>query len=115
MKQMRDKIIQLIKEIEPDFVVFEGVQYQNNQLTYSQLSQLQGIIMGYFFDINMGFTIVKPSEWKSYCGIKGRKREEQKKNTQEFVKKKYDIEVNEDTADAIGIGVWTVNKVKSKE
>jgi len=115
MKQMRDKIIQLIEETKPNFIVFEGVQYQSNQLTYSQLSQLQGVIMGYLFDINIGFEIVKPSEWRSICGIKGRKRIEQKKNTQIFIKEKYKIDVDEDTADAIGIGYFAINKIKVKK
>ena len=111
---MRDKIIQLIEETKPNFIIFEGVQYQSNQLTYSQLSQLQGVIMGYLFDINIGFEIVSPSTWRKYSNIKGRKRIEQKKNTQIFVKEKYKLNVDEDTADAIGIGYFAINKIKVK-
>jgi len=53
------------------------------------------------------FFTISPSQWKSTCGIKGRKREEQKKNAQLFVKKKFDIDVDEDIADAICQG-WHV-------
>jgi len=69
--------------------------------------------MQYFFKIDIGFTIVKPSEWKSKCGIKGRKREEQKLNTQIFVKDKYGFDCSEDEADAIGIGTWAISKIKT--
>ena len=113
IKQMNGKIIQLINDNNPDFVVFEDVQFQRSYQTYQQLSQLQGVIMANLFDQNLGFQIIEPSGWKSFCGIKGKKREEQKKNTQEFVKNKYGIDVSEDEADAIGIGVWASSKIRT--
>lgn len=112
IKQMNDKIIELIENNKPNFVVFEDVQFQRNYQTYQQLSQLQGVIMGYLFELDLGFQIIEPSGWKSLCGIKGRKREEQKKNTQIFVKDKYNVDASEDEADAIGIGTWACNKIK---
>ena len=113
IKQMNGKIIQLINNNNPGFVVFEDVQFQRNYQTYQQLSQLQGVIMANLFDLNLGFQIIEPSGWKSFCGIKGKKREEQKKSTQEFVKNKYGIDVSEDEADAIGIGIWAINKIRT--
>lgn len=114
MKQMYDEIILLIDNNKPNFIVFENVQFQRNYGTFQQLSQLQGVIMAYLFKLDVGFQIIEPSAWKSFCGIKGRKREDQKKNTQIFVKSKYNIDVSEDEADAIGIGVWAINKIKVK-
>lgn len=114
MKQMNDKIIELFDSLSPDFIVFEDVQFQQNYGTFQQLSQLQGVLMGYLFKTNIGFEIIQPSAWKSFCGIKGRKREEQKKNTQIFVKNKFGIDCTEDESDAIGIGVWTINHIKQK-
>lgn len=70
--------------------------------------------MAYLFKTDIGFKIIEPSAWKSFCKIKGRKREEQKKNTQVFVKGKYNIEVSEDEADAIGIGTWAISKIKKE-
>ena len=109
MKLMSDLVIDLIKSHSPSFIVIEDTQYQNNYKTYQQLSQLQGILMAYFFNMDIGFVIVKPSEWKGYCSIKGRKREEQKKNTQLFVKDKFGLDCSEDEADAIGIGFWAIS------
>jgi Holliday junction resolvasome RuvABC endonuclease subunit len=114
MKQMQEKIIQLIDEIKPNFIVFEDIQFQQNYGTFKQLSQLQGILMAELFKLDIGFHIIEPSAWKSFCGIKGRKREEQKKNTQAFVKMMYKVGVSEDEADAIGIGFWAINNIKVK-
>ncbi|HHY96858.1 MAG TPA: crossover junction endodeoxyribonuclease RuvC [Acholeplasma sp.] len=114
IKQMNDKIIELTESSNPNFVVFEQVQFQNNYGTFQQLSQLQGVIMAHLFKRDVGFIMVEPSAWRSICGIKGRKRAEQKRNTQIFVKKKYKIDVSEDEADAIGIGTWAINKIKYK-
>lgn len=112
MKQMYDKIVDLINEVSPSFIVFENVQFQNNYGTFQQLSQLQGIIMAHLFKTDIGFQIIEPSAWKSFCGIKGRKREEQKKNTIAFVKNKFGIDCSEDEADSIGIGVWAMSQIK---
>lgn len=114
MKQMQEKIIQLIDEIKPNFIVFEDIQFQQNYGTFKQLGQLQGILMAELFKLDIGFQIIEPSAWKSFCGIKGRKREEQKKNTQAFVKTMYKVNVSEDEADAIGIGFWAINNIKIK-
>lgn len=114
MKEMNDKIIALIDGVKPDYIVFENVQFQNNYGTFQQLSQLQGVIMAFLFCKNIGFTVIEPSAWKSFCGIKGRKRIEQKANTQKFVKEKYKLDVSEDEADAIGIGYWAIHNLKTK-
>ena len=110
MYQMYFLVKDLINKLQPNFVSIEGVQFQNNFATYGKLSQVQGIIISILFNINVPFIIVEPSVWKSFCGIKGRKRVEQKANTIVMVKDKFDIEVSEDIADAIGIGYYTVNK-----
>ena len=114
MKQMISLIKLKINEHKPDFIVFEDCQFQKSYKTYQELSQMQGVLMNVLFELNIGFEIVSPSTWRSYSKIKGRKRVEQKFNTQIFVKDKYGIEVSEDIADAIGIGVFSSNKVKFK-
>jgi hypothetical protein len=58
--------------------------------------------------------MIEPSAWTSFCLIKGRKRIEQKASTIQMVKNKYGIEVSEDIADAIGIGTWAINHIKTK-
>ena len=50
---------------------------------------------------------ILPNSWRSKCGIhtgRGVKREELKRADIEFVQKTYNLTVNDDEADAIGIG-----------
>jgi Holliday junction resolvasome RuvABC endonuclease subunit len=114
MKEQYDLIKNLIDKTNPDYICLEDCQFQNNYRTYQQLSVLQGTILALLFERNIPFTIIEPSAWKSFSLIKGRKREEQKANTIQMVKKKFNIDVVEDVADAIGIGVWAINHIKQK-
>lgn len=53
-----------------------------------------------------------PSEWRKQCGIKtgrGVKREQLKLEDIKFVKQTFNLNVNDDEADAIGIGFAYVN------
>jgi Holliday junction resolvasome RuvABC endonuclease subunit len=111
MKLMSEKIVDLIDKTMPDMLILEDVQYQKNQKTFQELANLQGVIMAYLFKIDMPFQIVYPTTWKSFCSIKGKKREEQKENTKIFVKYRYKIDVSEDEADAVGIGHWAINNI----
>ena len=45
-------------------------------------------------------------EWRKYCNIKGKKREELKQNAVNYIKNKYKIEVNDDTAESICIAEY---------
>lgn len=112
LENMFNQIVKLINRVKPDYVVFEGIQFQKNYQTYKTLAQLQGLIMAYLFLNDYGFTIIESTAWKSCCGIKGRNRDEQKKNTQKYVENTYDLQVSEDEADAIGIASWANKNIK---
>ena len=114
MKQMISLIKLKIDEHKPDFIVFEDTQFQKSYKTYQELSQMQGVLMAYLFDLDIGFEIVSPGTWRSFSKIKGRKRIEQKTNTIQMIKDKYNLELSEDICDAIGIGLWSINKIKVK-
>lgn len=114
IKQMTDEIVKTVEIAKPDFVILENIQFQRNIATFKSLAQLQGCIMYHLNNSNIGYAFVEPSAWKSYCGIKGKKREEQKKNTIAYVKGKYNVDVSEDIADAIGIGTWAINNLIHK-
>ena len=60
---------------------------------------------------------IYPNEWRSYIGIHtgaGVRRDALKKKDIEFVKTKFNIDVNDDIADAIGIFCGYIEKKKSK-
>ena len=104
IRAMREKCIDIAERYRPEMICIEGVQYQNNQAVYSQLSQLQGAIMTIAFDKDIALYIIPPTVWKGHCEIKGKKRAEQKENTIKMVRNLYGLEVSEDIADSIGIG-----------
>ena len=115
MEQMFSKIKDLIGDTKPDYIVFEHCQFQNNYGVFQLLSQLQGIIMAILFEIDIGFAIIEPTAWKSFCGVKGRKRKEQKMKTQQFVLEKFNKTCGEDESDAIAIGWWATNNIKEEK
>ena len=115
MRLMREGIIDIVNRVHPELVCIEGTQFQSNQKVYGELSQLQGVIFSIFFAMKIPFCIVQPTQWKSFCKIKGKKREEQKRNTQEMVRRDFAIDVSEDIADAIGIGIYAINNFECKE
>lgn len=114
IRVMYFNIQDLIDKTKPDFVVFEGTQYQNNAGAFGGLSKLQGTILAILYDRDLSFYIVEPTCWKSFCKIKGRKRVEQKANTKIFVAEKYNVDVSEDEADAIGIATWAIGNIIKK-
>ena len=98
-----DKVV--IEEVRP-----EGNQYGvGNQKTHKALMYLQAALVFFMHDNypKVKIEYLYPSEWRSRCGLhtgRGIKREELKKADIAFVKRVYNIEVNDDIADAIGIG-----------
>lgn len=114
MAEMGTEIDKLVRKLKPEHVVFEQVQFQRNYKVYSQLSQLQGIIMRILFVKKTPFTLVEPTKWRAFDGIKSRKREDTKAEAIQTVKNKYFIDVSEDTAEAIGIGLWAIENVEDK-
>lgn len=77
---------------------------QGNVVTFKVLAQLQGVLINICNILNIDYALVKPSAWKSACGIKAKYRKDQKIETIEYVNTTYNINSKEDEADAICIG-----------
>ena len=118
IKVMVDGIKQiLIQNPDLEYLILEEVQQQGftNIKTYKALMYLQGcinmMIHEQFKHIVVDF--LYPSQWRKVCQIKqgrGVQRAKQKQNDIQWVKEKFQIEVNDDIADAIGIGYAYINK-----
>lgn len=96
-----------IKEVKPENVVFEDVNLQTNVATLRLLAQLQGVIIGNCLLNNIPYKIYKPSSWRKLLNFKqgrGVARKELKQQSKDYVKLHFDIDVNDDIADAICIG-----------
>lgn len=82
-----------------------------NPKVFKPLMWLQGAIniQVYVRHRNIKIDFIMPNSWRSKCGIKtgrGIHRETLKASDIRFAKNQFGIEVNDDIADAIGIG-WS--------
>ena len=122
INQVKNWLKAALKEWEPDFVGIENIQLQKygnrdtdvQVKTFQTLANLQGVILDTIFEACIDSDLVRPSEWRSYCGINDgdSHRDAKKKQAQAKVKIWYDINCTEDEADAICIGKYFCGKLK---
>ena len=111
----------MIQKWAPDQVILEDIQLQKfndaseGVTTYKKLAHLQGVLKNYLYEQQIAYTLVSPATWRAYSEIKGKTRQDKKKNAQLKVKRFYDVSVTQDEADAILIGRWAMHQHKSSE
>lgn len=100
-----------------EYIVLEEVRQQSlvNVKTYKALMYLQGCICLLVHESFKHITVdfMYPSSWRKVCGIsqgRGVQRKKQKQNDIEWVRKTFGMDVNDDIADAIGIGYAYLNR-----
>ena len=110
-----DKI--LIQNPDLEYLVLEQVRQDGfkNIKTYKALMYLQGCIMLLVHQKHKHIEVqfLYPSEWRKVCQIKqgrGVQRTSQKQNDIQWVRENFNLQVNDDIADAIGIGYAYINK-----
>ena len=112
IKKMVIEIDKILSRYTVDVIVLEEVrpeQELQNIKTHKALMYLQGAL---FLLVKENYKHIKieflyPNEWRSKCGIKtgpGVRRPSLKPLDIKFVKETYGLDVNDDIADAIGIG-----------
>lgn len=118
---METEIKKILEENKIDKIVVEEVRPEmgtQNIKTHRALLWLQGYIAIMVHDnFKLEFEYLYPSEWRKVCGIKtgsGVRRDSLKPKDIAFVKEKYNINVNDDIADAIGIGYAYLFSSKEK-
>jgi hypothetical protein len=85
----------------------EDIQYQaNGILTFKILAMLLGIIQEVCCENNIEFDVVQPNVWRKYAGTNGKNRREEKILSVAKVKEKFGINVSDDVAEAILIGIY---------
>lgn len=111
-KNMALLLINSIAKLNPDIIYIEDTVVPRNAQTQRFLTRLQGVIYGYCILNNCEFNSIRPTEWRKLVGIdQGRKkREDLKQLAIEMVKKKFDLDVNDDEAEAVLIGVAAIKK-----
>ena len=109
---MIDGLKEIVEKYKPDKVVAEEVRPETgvqNIKTHRALMWLQGgvALMLYAYNKKLEMELIYPSSWRAAIGIKtgrGIKRTTLKEKDIQFVKENYNLDVNDDEADAICIG-----------
>jgi Holliday junction resolvasome RuvABC endonuclease subunit len=125
-------IIQHIDKYEPDILVIEkdvvGSGKKQNMSTINTLVKLIGGVWAYCIQLNIdtpmnfqtGEFIIfykeyTPSEWRNLVGITARKREDCKTASIKRIKDVYNLNVDDNEADAINIGDAYINEWGGEE
>lgn len=103
IKQITDKIEDVIKKHKPNILAIEKVYFTNNQKTALSVSEIRGIIIYLAIKNKMEIHEYTPLEVKSaVCGYGKATKDQVKKMVTLLLKLKEDIK-NDDTIDAIAI------------
>ena len=120
--KMIEELNNIIKKYNPTEVAMEDVipaDVKHNMNVFNALKYLQGYILHTLDDNKIvNYKFYTASEWRSKCGIgtgPGIKRGSLKPQDIAFVKKYFDITVNDDIADAICIGYAHTHKPIPKQ
>lgn len=110
LMQIKGQILSIIQRQQIDEVVYEDIQQQNNIAnniqTFKILAEVYGVISEMLEELKIPHSSVLAATWKSFLGIKGKTRPEQKRNAQEYVMQAYGINPTQDECDAICIGAY---------
>lgn len=118
IKVMMNSINHILEEnLDLEYVVMQQVRQQGfvNVKTYKALMYLQGCIQMMIHQKfkHLQTDFLYPSSWRKICQIKqgrGVQRKQQKQLDIAWVKDNFGIEVNDDIADAIGLGYAYINQ-----
>lgn len=114
-------LLSMINNWRPDYIGIEGIQYQEEGggkimgvTVFQTLARLQGILMEACYTAKIPYEICPTNTWRHICGVKGKARTDRKRSMQLLVKQWYNIDVNDDESDAIGIGRYLSSKTNQK-
>lgn len=114
LHHIRMEVKDLIQAYQIEKVYLEDIyadgQHVNNISTFKTLAEVFGVLFELCVDLDIPVEAILAVKWKSGLGIQGRTRPEQKKNTKQYVMKKYNKKVSEDAADAICIGDYVITQ-----
>lgn len=101
------KIREIVQRIKPDIVVIEDISMQRNAKAVILLGRVQGGIIACCDAYKIPVDILAPSTWRKLCGFKQYhlKRADLKILAMEKIKQDFALDVSNDEADAICIGM----------
>ena len=109
LMKLRKDVRDLIDLYDINEIVLEDIQLQgnvvNNVQTFKILAEVFGVLEELFTEIDIKYTAVLSTVWKSTLGIKGKDRPAQKRAAQEYILNNYNIKATQDEIDSICIGL----------
>lgn len=113
------KIYKFLKEViitqwQPNYLVFEDIQYQDNAVTHKTLGMVMGICILAAEQAQIEHTEILNKVWQSEFSIGGSSRVVQKTNVMKRVEEYYGIQVSDDVADAILMGQYAARKLSHR-
>lgn len=121
--RIREMLISLQKvfaKYQPQEIVMEDTYASKDMYAYKKMCHLQGLVLAYGIEHQIPVTFVSPQSWRKDIGIplyENRirlKRDDFKKQSIAFVKQTLGLEVGDDAADAICLGLSRKNKKEKK-
>lgn len=113
LEQLRNHIINLIKEYDINEVVFEDIQLQDVNgsketgiKTFKMLAEAFGVVHELLTELDIKYSVAQPIKWKAHFKIAGKGRTQEKKMAQTYVNKTYGISCTEDEADSLCIAIY---------
>lgn len=110
---MVNAILDLLYQYKPSIIYVEDEVVTRNMDACRFLFRLQGAIEGWAILNNCEFNTVRPTEWRKACDFKqgrGQKRSELKQQSIDYVKKLFNLELTDDEADSVCVGLYVLKK-----
>lgn len=104
----------VINQWQPNYLVFEDIQYQDNAVTHKTLGMVMGVCVLAAEQAQIEHTEILNKVWQSEFSIGGSTRSPQKANVIRRVKEYYGIDVTDDIADAILLGQYACKKLSHR-
>jgi Holliday junction resolvasome RuvABC endonuclease subunit len=114
---MCKKLVLLLQEQKPDIIVIEKLNVSRNMVALRALCKVIGAVYCYaIMAKNVFYFEIQPSQWRKQLGIQknGRKREEYKKLSIQYVKEHCGVDVNDDISDAICAGIGYIKMFSNR-
>lgn len=120
IREMTKRIRQIYQQYQPTNIIMQDILPQDvkhNQKIFKALVYLQAMIVLQLDRLNAPeVELTTANHWRKICGIKtgrGIKRQVLKEKSVNLIKQIYNINVNDDIADAICIGIAYIVEHKS--
>ena len=106
-KDMSLALLSCLDKYKPQKVFIEETVVARNMQVQRFLTRLQGVVYCWCVQHEAEFQTIRPTEWRKAVGIKQgkKKRDELKQEAIDLITTKYGIEVNDDIAESICIGL----------